>query len=60
MHVMPITGPVHRPLISFPSFAVPADDKINRKAGVAIREFVDLVYPADYVPGQKRRVSKPA
>lgn len=60
MHVKPGTGPVHRPQISFLSFAVPADDKINKKAGGVIREFVELVYPADYVPGQKRRVSKPS
>lgn len=36
-------------------YTMPADDKITKKAGSAIRDFMEMVFPADYVPGQKRR-----
>ncbi|XP_070199251.1 X-ray repair cross-complementing protein 5-like isoform X2 [Littorina saxatilis] len=38
-------------------YTMPADDKITKKAGSAIREFRDLVFPADYAPGQKKRAA---
>nr|KAG5686071.1 hypothetical protein BaRGS_030686 [Batillaria attramentaria] len=38
-------------------YTMPVNDKIKKKAGPAIREFMDLVFPADYVPGQKKRAA---
>lgn len=36
--------------------SVPANDKIQKKAGSAIKDFMELVFPADYTPGQKKKV----
>ena len=39
------------------ALAVPRVEDVTKRAGKVLDEFKDLVYPADYVPGQKRKVS---
>lgn len=36
-------------------YTMPASDKIKKKAGPAIRDFMNLVFPDGYDPGQKKR-----
>ena len=36
---------------------VPDNDRIDKRAGALMQEFKDLVYPENYVPGAKKRVS---
>ena len=36
-------------------FSVPCVEDVTKRAGRVLDEFKDLVYPADYVPGQKRK-----
>ncbi|XP_025085058.1 X-ray repair cross-complementing protein 5-like [Pomacea canaliculata] len=38
-------------------FTLPANDKIQKKAGSAIKDFMELVFPADYTPGQKKKTA---
>ena len=35
---------------------VPDDEKMGKRAGKLLEEFKDLVFPADYTPGVKRKV----
>lgn len=41
------------------SILVPDQIKMEKRAGRIIQEFKDLVFPADYVPGAKRKVIIP-
>lgn len=36
-------------------FTMPSDDKVQKKAGGAIRDFIDITLPPDYMPGNKKR-----
>lgn len=35
---------------------VPDEDRIDRRAGLIMQEFKDVVFSADYQPGAKRKV----
>lgn len=37
-------------------FLVPDEERMKKQAGEAISNFKDLVFPADYTPGSKRKV----
>ena len=36
---------------------MPNDERMTKRAGKVIEEFKDLVFPAGYEPGAKKRVS---